>query len=141
MHAQTLESKVNAKLAATTAALESMKLKTPQTKQAGHTAWHRKGTHIYMQQNPGGVKTAIAEVFRDVGAQAADDYAELIVRAVNSHQELLEALQSCENIFKGWVHDANPHHDIEPGESIELDAATSALEMVQAAIAKAGGEA
>jgi hypothetical protein len=54
--------------------------------------------------------------------------------------DLLEVLQSCENIFKGWVHDANPHHDIEPGESIELDAATSALEMVRNAITRAVGE-
>lgn len=49
----------------------------------------------------------------------------------------LAALRGCRNVFQGWLHDADPHRDLEPGESADRDAAAGMLELVEAAITEA----
>ena len=63
--------------------------------------WHRNGTRIFAQRNPGGHKTDIAEVFRDVGAQAAEANAHMIAAALALAEALEDMITLTENYNVG----------------------------------------
>ena len=60
-------------------------------------------------------------------------------RLIAASPELLEACKLALKVFKGWSIDANPDHDLKPGDSAEYDAANIMIETMQAAISKAEG--
>lgn len=49
-------------------------------------------------------------------------------------EELIEVLESCENVFLAWMEDENPHLDLEPGDSASFDAAKIMFDSVRAAL-------
>lgn len=73
--------------------------------------------------------------YTPVAEMASADTKHRIVGQLMAHApQMLECLRSCERVFVGWVHDENPHGDLQPGESPDFDAATLMLESVRSVI-------
>jgi len=60
--------------------------------------------------------------------------AELICLAVNSYGKHSEALEYAKKVFEAWKHDANPYNDLQPGDSMEYDAACIAFDKMDEAL-------
>ena len=57
--------------------------------------WHKKGSRVYHQSNPGGLKTDIAECFRDVGGPLPCEANARLMAAAPDLLAALEAVMAC----------------------------------------------
>jgi hypothetical protein len=92
------------------------------------TPWGARGSQIVRQANRGGHVIFIAELFRDVGAQCCIENADFIVKAVNSHYDLLSALKELTEDFETWLID----HDFPPETQSRLKVAHDAIQKAEA---------